>query len=493
MKPFLFSYLSMNKSLFLLFVLFLGANNGFAQQIQVTGNAASYAGDVLEIRAYGDYLTHTEVVLAKAEVQQNGDFEFRFSLQAPKEVFIHLNVFKGIWYAEVGENYLIELPEKVTKLEEDKLNPFFKEQEFYFDLSKQNASNLTSQILHFDKLYNKEAVHIFEYFNGRVNKTKIDSSIAVIDSKLVDYNQAYFDQYKYYSYLLYRYTAYWRNKDEIRLKEFAQKDILYHNIVYMDMFNRLFDGFILDFAKSTKGILLPAAIIQDESRSKALAVLDSVTIMEGNEKLKELILIKGMYESLLNDIFPPESTFAILEQIKLNSPVDEHRKIATNVIDLTTKLRIGFEVPDFVLPNKRNKKKRLSSFRTKFVYLSFIQPNNYACEKEMEMLNQFYSQGLKNIEVVSVFVGENVEQMNDFVKQKDYGWTFLFFDQQYELLKDYRVKAYPTFYLLDPDGRVVMLPAVPPSDSFFEVRFNKAIQAWMIEMRRRQNQQGVGN
>ena len=478
----------------LLFIGFLlVVSNGLAQQIHVTGNAPSYAGDVLEVRAYGDYLTHTEVVLATAEVQQNGDFEFRFSLQKAKEVFIHLNVFKGIWYAEVGENYLIELPEKITKLEEDKLNPFFKEQEFYFDLSKQNAANLTNQILHFDKLYNKEAVQIFEYFNGRVSKTKIDSSIAVIDSQLKDYQQNYFDQYKYYSYLLYRYTAYWRNKDEIRLKEFSQKEILYHNVVYMDMFNRLFDGFILDFAKSTKGGLLPAAIIQDESRSKALGVLDSVAILRDNEKLKELILIKGMYESLLNDIFPPESSFAILEQIKLNSPVDEHRKIANNVIELTTKLRIGFEAPDFVLPNKRNKEVRLSFFRTKFVYLSFIQPNNYACEKELEMLNKFYSQGLKNIEVVSIFVGKNVAQMNDFVKQKDYEWTFLFFDQQYDLLKDYRVKAYPTFYLLDPDGRVVMLPAVPPSDSFFEVRFNKAIQAWMIEMRRRQNQQGVGN
>ena len=84
--------------------------------------------------------------------------------------------------------------------------------------------------------------------------------------------------------------------------------------------------------------------------------------------------------------------------------------------------------------------------------------------------------------------------MKNYMKTNKYEWTFLFFNNQYDLLKDYKVKAYPTFYLVDPDGKMSLLPAVPPSEPFFEKRFNDAYSTWQKEHARRlENEKGLGN
>ncbi|MFQ3676170.1 MAG: thioredoxin-like domain-containing protein, partial [Endomicrobiia bacterium] len=74
------------------------------------------------------------------------------------------------------------------------------------------------------------------------------------------------------------------------------------------------------------------------------------------------------------------------------------------------------------------------------------------------------------------------EVFNDFVKKNNqYNWTFLYAGDAPEILKQYNIRVQPSYFLINPDRKIVMLPAPSPHENF--EYFYK--QFW-IEMKREQ-------
>ncbi|MCF6243304.1 MAG: hypothetical protein L3J74_18450, partial [Bacteroidales bacterium] len=61
----------------------------------------------------------------------------------------------------------------------------------------------------------------------------------------------------------------------------------------------------------------------------------------------------------------------------------------------------------------------------------------------------------------------------------------------------YNVRVYPSYYLINPEGKLIMLPAFPPGEASFEARYFDALKSWKRELLRREQekkkQQGLGN
>ena len=204
----------MLRTISLLFITLI-TSNLFAQQVVIKGNAKSYAGDTLIWSYYEEQVTFEEKMLDKCKVEENGDFEFRLTISETLLSFIHLNVFKGILYIEPGQEYQIVLPQKVNKLPEDKLNPFFEETEFYVRILDTEETELNQQIKAFNKLYDKYLAKYFQQFRGKLSKTTADSIISAIEKDFPNKSNRFFNDYKKYKYASLRLMAYERNKEKL--------------------------------------------------------------------------------------------------------------------------------------------------------------------------------------------------------------------------------------------------------------------------------------
>ena len=51
------------------------------------------------------------------------------------------------------------------------------------------------------------------------------------------------------------------------------------------------------------------------------------------------------------------------------------------------------------------------------------------------------------------------------MQNKKYDFTTLHWGNNTELIENYNVKAYPTYVLIGPDGKIVQYPAEAPSGS----------------------------
>jgi len=481
----------MRKQLLFIFIFSCFSAYLTAQQVTIKGNAKSYAGDELTWNCYDDQITFEEKVLAKTIVDKNGDFLFQFSLNETILSFIHLNVFKGILYLEPGMEYEIILPQKVNKLPEDELNPFFEETEFNIRILNADENELNELIKSFNRLYDNYLTKYFQQFRGKLSKSISDSIIESIDKAIPEKNNRFYNDYKLYSYASLRLMAYERNKEKLTETYFSNKPILYQNPAYMDLFNQLYSNYLSQYSKSKQGKLVPYYLIKEKSLKKIKSALKESPGFQ-DESFQELIICKSLFDNFYKDDFPQESIIFMIDSLK-STPNKENAKIAKNIYNRITNLLLGYIAPDFQLPDLENKLYSIFQNKNKFIYLSFINPKSYTCLQELEVLKKMSLKNLEMLEIVSICVCENIEEMQKLVKEKDYNWPILYFMKNKELLKAYNIRVFPTYYLINPESKLAMSPAFPPTEASFENRYLDTLKAWKLELEKRKTKGKAAN
>jgi len=466
-----------------------------AQNVIITGNAKTYAGDKLQWKTYSDQITFTEKQLGISKVNNNGDFKFEFNIKNPTISFVYLNVFKGILYLKPGKSYNIILPKKVTKLPEDELNPFFEEMEFFVRCTKIDSTDLNYLVKKFDKLYDLYMTKFFKQFKGKVNKLVIDSIVQLIEKEFPESKNQYFNNYKEYNYAALRLIAYERNKKRFLNQYFANKEILFNNPAYMDLFNRVFNNHLSVLYREPKGKIIPYNLIKQKSLSNLKSTLDSFPYLT-NDTLQDMVILKSLFDNFYKEDFPRESILFMVDSIELEANLKEVKTTAQNVKNKLTTLLPGYPAPNFKLKDINSKLIGLEDFKDKFVYLNFCSPVSYSCQKDFKTLQQLNYQQYELFNIVTICVCNSFEEMKKLVEDNKFNWTFLYYEKNEPLLKDYNVRVYPSYYLINPEGKLVMSPAFPPTEASFEARYFDSLKSWKKELLKRETEKkkkGLGH
>jgi len=465
--------------------------SAFSQEVIIKGNAKTYAGSTLELACYADPITNTENKIAQSLVATNGDFEFRFAIEYTQLAFIHLGVFQGFLYIEPGKEYLIVLPEKVQKKIEDVFNPFFEETAFYFKILNTSETELNSMIKKLERLHTQLVAEKFSKSYTKYSKSKVDSIIQEIDNQLPAAQNEYFNTYKYYKFASLRNIAYLRNKDAVVTEFFNKKPIYYHNQSYNDFFKFVFTSCFTDLIPASDSANVFRIIFKQKSYHNLYQHVAKYSFIT-SDSLRELIIIKGLYDIFYSDVVPKPQIIEIIDSLSLKSKISIHKEILERFKSNATQLMMGYPAPIIQAVDKDSSRIRLDKYAGKFIYLNFCNSKSYSCLKDFELLANLKKQKIEMLEIVSIFVDENLKSFNDFIKPKEYKWNLLYYNHDNEILKKYNVKAYPTYFLIDPEGKLAMYPAPSPTEDF-EIRYLAALNSWKNEQLKNKNKKkGLG-
>ena len=127
----------------------------------------------------------------------------------------------------------------------------------------------------------------------------------------------------------------------------------------------------------------------------------------------------------------------------------------------------GYKPADFALYDSDSNLVRLSDFQEAYVYLNFCNSFSYYCVKEYEYL-KVLAQRMegKNLKIVTILVDDSYSMMKDLVGNNNYPWTFLHFSNQPEVLDSYYIQSYPAYFLIGPQGEMLLAPAPSPMENF---------------------------
>ncbi|MDC1105388.1 TlpA disulfide reductase family protein [Prolixibacteraceae bacterium] len=128
----------------------------------------------------------------------------------------------------------------------------------------------------------------------------------------------------------------------------------------------------------------------------------------------------------------------------------------------------GKPAPKFIdLENYKGGKTSLDDLKGKYVYIDIWATWCVFCKKEIPHLKKIEEKYHgKNIEFVSISYDakSTYQKWRDMVKEKELGGIQLYANMDKSFTKAFAVRGYPTFILIDPQGKIVSADAPRPSN-----------------------------
>lgn len=478
----------MSRKAVILSLLFLVAQwvgrDVFAAKVLIQGNNPDYAKQTIELFRYSNYITSGESLIARSVVDAKGDFSLTIDISQPTFVFMHQGIFFVYLYAEPGMNYTVKLPPNTPKKADEQLNPFFEESRVHLLVLKATSINssrsypekeeLNYLVRAFDSKYDPVAADYAIRAYGKRDIQSVDSVIKSLVDTFGHVGNRYFQDYYTYRLGLLKFTSMRYRSRHISDNYFLNKPVLYSNTAYMELFNEVYDKYFAYFGRTASGRQIFTDINQRKSLSMLQRTLQNNVLT--NDTLREFVILKALHDEFYEMNFSREAMLQVLDSLNLTTKIDIHRTIGQEIRQKVTRLMVGYAPPAFSLLNTDSVITTLAHFKGSYVYLNFCTTKNYACLKELEQLKWVREKFGKYVKIVTISVDESLGDVRSFVKKSGFKWTFLHYGNQPDVLKEYDIRTFPTYYLIDPDGKLVWSPAPSPNENF-EARLFEELRA----------------
>lgn len=457
----------------LTFLLVFVGTLAFASETTIKGKVKSFNGKEITVYMYTDYITQNQKKIGFTDISGDGSFQFKFNTQTTEKIIIKIEDKTTWFFVEPGKVYNIGLSYDEAY---NKGRIYDKQLSLRFNFPAPNELN--QQIQKFNQQYDKfieENKSLFEQRNRKIEPKIEDFKVQSLQ-QFEDQSNGFIQNYITYSIvsmlnsLDVSYNVYTTGKNSedtkanLYLAYLNNKKILYNNPEYMLFFTDFITG---DFKKLTLekaiSIDISNAINDDASFSKLSAALSKSFLKD--KEFRELFLLNGLKEVYPGKYFNKENIIKILNDIQSNSNFPEHKIIAENIIKrLTIKpLSEGQKSPDFELNNNNGELVSLADFKGNNVYLSFFTTWSIPAQREMKIMQTLQKKYKGKITFISICADNDQQKMAQFLKDNPtYKWTFLHIGNDKHLIEKYKVRTFPTYFLINKEGKLVRAPAGRP-------------------------------
>jgi peroxiredoxin len=441
-----------------------------AQPVVISGSSPSNANSSLEFLKTTDWITGTEEVAGTCQVDENGDFRIEIVLAETEQLYLYLGIYRGFFYAEPGKSYQLVLPERIDKSPEDLLNPYFEPVEVHLGLSNFSNSELNMLIMMFDDAY-------IPYYDKHVNNLYVKTDMSRLEEDIQNIENSFhlspgdfFRQYRHYHYGMLKLLANQQRVQSLSDEYFNNLSVQYNNPAYAGLFNQVYNKYFVFFSRTPEGSRIFTDINQSGSY-RALSATLSGTSNFSNDTLRELIVLKQIHDEFYGNQFSRTGLIKILDSLMIGTTIERHREVGKNIREKITRLQPGYEPPQFELLDTDGNLVKLSDFRGRYVYLNFCTCQSYACLNEFNMLTTLHQKHKDRLVILTIATDPMEEILRQFLAKNKYDWKFLHYDNQPSVIRDYDIRAFPTYFLIGPDGKLIFSPADSPAENFEQKLF----------------------
>ena len=445
----------------LTFLTFLIPFLPFAQSIKITGTSPGAEGKKIEVIMASDLMTGLEKTIAQSTVDSTGAFALSLNTDKTIPVFLNIDFHRSEMFLEPGKSYKLNInPMDYNQVLE--INPFEESQSLDITIQGSKSDDLNTMIQSFNTEYNRFVLDNFNSLYRDKDKARLDTFRIRMLHKFPDTKKNYFVDYIKYKLGSLEQVANIMGKSPMVYKYFSTSPVLYDNVEYMDFFKEFFSKYITTTSRPLKFLNYSGMLNGPGSYPALMKALETDTLLR-RPQLRELVLLRGLMEMYDDPLYNQENIQNTLVSISKESKFDGNRVIAQDLIKYLTRLRRGSAAPGFTLQDRNHKNVSLDDLKGKPVILCFWTTYCNPCLSEMESMVPLYEKYNDRMTFVSISADKEFVMMKLFIDlKKDFKWTFLHLGSDIGLLRDYDVRSFPLFVLIDSQGKIVNYPAEMP-------------------------------
>lgn len=491
LKPLYQTQLNYRFFIFFFFISFYSQ----AQEVSLKVFAKHYEDQKVYIWLEDDFFSRHTQLIDEGRIL-NGECRFLLTIKDISKIRIGIDYQYGSLYVEPNTDYEIAFPKheegenrslawnskvmlSFLNLPEEDINSqimlFNAELDSFFstlllgDLSDDpiNASDSLAGLnqsnnLSARKFSQKESLMKFNVF--------IDSLIS--DSDTV----SFISSYQKYAAASITFSL-GEKKETLYSEYFKDKEIAYSNPEYVRFFNEFYQNFFEYFSYYPLSEKLDIALNSDDCKAE-LEKLVSEDEMSGGTQLKELVLLKGLYDYVTIHTKRDSAILAVIKEIAVGSEYPMHREIAVHFIEKLNHGKEGSLFPDIEFLSFTGDSLMFSHFKGQMIYLQIFSTWSSSSLAEMEFISQLNKKYSSDIRFISLSIDPDPEDFYRFVNaNRNYNWELGWIGVHPEKLKLLSIYDLPIFYLIDEDLKIVEWPALWPStgieQTFYEMEVKK--------------------
>lgn len=455
---------SINKQILItMIVLVFGLGASFAQNTRITGVGEGIKDKNIRIIAINDLISYYEEELANQVASEDG-FELGLSLSSPTLLTLRIESFDYSFIAEPGEVYNLRLLPFNFDIA-DSINTLFYKINLPIIIENEEETSLNRRIFEFDSVVDRFIFENSKAFLVQKQPRMIDSLRSIFNYFSNLSLEGYFKDYVEYSSEIILLSSGLTTKERIKTERFFSKPILYDNLGYMECFEYVYGNYF----SMGNTYIEPERLDYWLSEKDYFSLFDSLGLdtLLRNEVFRELVFLRGMKEAYYSNYYIGYEVLDMLERFIYETKFEEHKTIAKGLIkELEKKSFKGRKIEEHWLNTLDNKEVAVSGPKSKPSLISFVRLNEVQSRRELDVIYGFYEDLKEDYELITISCDRNIETMYNFLINSkvgsQYKWDFLHFDGKWDVLEDFNVRVFPTFILLDRQGRVVQNPMRSP-------------------------------
>ena len=438
-----------------------------AQPVTIQGSDQAYSGAAILVTIPGNPFIPLPEFEERIVCGDNGSFQVSLNIDKGSMVLLETGMYQATLYIEPGRSYEVILPPFTEQEYADRISPF--SQSFRVPLRvKGDRQGVNRGIYHFDSLFypvNEQLI-----LSRRLGKeTDVDSLILLLESGFEGDSSLFFSEYRRYKYGVLKLNQGSTGLETIG-REFLGPVVRETHPGFMELFSAMYKDFLFYYAGTPNGNGIRTHINRTHH-------LDSIRGIIGrhpsiwNNTMVDMVLLKELSSVFYRGDYHQEAILILLDSMVTNPVNPTFAVYASQLREKLASLVIGHPPPVFTLPGTDGTSYSLGDSAGKYIFILFCTPDHYGCMMEFPFLQSYHVKHSEYLEVLTVMVAENAALVEDFMTRNGYGWKALYYDDRLDILKDYRVKAFPTAYLIGPDGNMVLSPGTLPSEGFEQQLF----------------------
>lgn len=466
--------------LIVLIVLFAIAPGLIAQQTVISGKDTDYRGKIITFYSIVEPVLDQKNVMGSVTVKNDGTFTLFLPVSGTTEIYCDLEKYCGTMVVEPGKKYSVTLPPFSPRTADEAHSAYFKPAPYWLGLPRTDNNDLNYKVRSFVAEFNSETVKNTVPIYQKGSKVIADQIIEKLGQKYSDDQNTYFETLKLYSFAELEYAVHQNNPDPVIKEYFATKPVWLQHPAYQKAFGALFTDYLRKQS-------------QDAHYRKLVNIVNSgdyiglVQFFENRGYRKdfaELIVLKGLNDGYYSGSFSKKGIIKAIETAQTETASNSLLPVARQIKKKLTMLAVGGEAPGIGLYNAKKEMVTMDKFIGKFVYLNFINSRSHDCRMELDSLVSIEKNLRQVLQVVSIAIDDDFGHALQLWKDEGYPWELLDGSNQKELATNYNATVTPAFYLISPDGKLVLSPASSPSQEFGPI-FLRLLRGYSFNQQRK--------
>lgn len=452
------------------FILLFFFASSILMAAELKVNAPDYAGNSLSFYIIPNFLTERQEVVGEGTFDASGNLTAVVKITSPAAVYCEFDVYKGWIVLNPDDKLEIMMPPKEEKKSS---NPYFKLKVVHIGIKGAPSDNLNVLIENFTRQYNLKMSQNMQQIFYRRSLETAEAVIAELQTMFPETQNTYFENFKKYKYASVKYTALIQDPTPVMEEYFINQPILYDQPEFAELFDKLFPKYLQYATQQVNGQKI--SVMLNSGAYEQL--IDWLTLdMQFDKPLAEAIILKGVKPLFYSKRFNTVGLFNILQKITETSKLEVNRSSSKSIFNELARTMYGAIAPALDLIDIDGNFVSWDNFEGKYVYLCFTRSNNEKFAAHKALMKQFQIKYANDLAIVVVIEDDQIEKNVDLLKADGFEWTVLRGQTRREIYDTYNVRILPTYFLIDPQGRMAGSQA-PWPDENFEMQFSNVLKA----------------